>query len=271
LCPVLPGPYLRADMPAADYITSDVHLGAVPRSTERAFVAFLEHVGEAGSSLLIAGDLFDFWFEYGDVIPGRHYRVLAALSKLVDAGIPVTYAGGNHDAWGGRFLRDHVGLRLHLEPFRTTLAGRPALVAHGDGLGKGDIKYRILKAVIRSRAAILGFRLLHPELGMKFARSVSSTEPRAQPDAEQKGRAQFIEAWSRAQLTRDPSLAWVVCGHSHVPALVEVEPGRWYVNTGDWLTHFSYVTIDAEGTPAMRRWPDRGAFLPARVAAPPAG
>src|SRR5690606_8059988 len=122
-------------MGEAEYIVSDIHLGAVPDATERQFVRFLERAGAEARSLLIGGDLFDFWFEYGEVIPGRHFRTLGALAQLVDAGIAVTLAGGNHDAWGGRFLREHVGVTYHTEPFRIELGGRPALGAPGAGLG----------------------------------------------------------------------------------------------------------------------------------------
>jgi UDP-2,3-diacylglucosamine hydrolase len=236
-----------------DYIVSDLHLGAVPAATEHAFVRFLDHVGEQAGQLLIAGDLFDFWFEYGEVVPGRHFRTLAALARLVDGGMRVTLAGGNHDAWGGRFLREHVGLEYHTEPFTMQLAGRRALVAHGDGLGAGDLKYRALKAVIRSRAATGAFRALHPELGMKLARVVSRTEDRGQHENACRARAAFLEGWAVEQLHRDPELAWVVCGHSHVPAILEVEPGRYYLNCGDWINHCTYITLGADG-PVLRRW-----------------
>jgi UDP-2,3-diacylglucosamine hydrolase len=88
-------------MQRPDYIASDQHLGAIPRSKELSFIRFLERVGSDARSLLLVGDLFDFWFEYGPVIPGKHFRVLAALAELVDSGVPVTLMGGNHDAWGG--------------------------------------------------------------------------------------------------------------------------------------------------------------------------
>jgi UDP-2,3-diacylglucosamine hydrolase len=238
-----------------DYIVSDVHLGAVPDATERKFVAFLDHVAEHAQSLLIAGDLFDFWFEYGDVIPGRHFRTLAALARLVDSGMSVTLAGGNHDAWGGRFLTEHVGVAFHADPFHLQLGGRRALVAHGDGLGRGDLKYRALKTVIRSRAAIGAFRALHPELGLRIARAVSSTEAKADADLAAEGRAAFLDAWATEQMQTDRSIAYVVCGHSHLPVLHEHEPGRFYINSGDWISHFSYVVVTAEG-PALLRWAD---------------
>lgn len=246
-------------MSRPDYIASDVHLGAVPRETERAFLSFLQHVGANAGSLLIAGDLFDFWFEYGPIIQGKHFRVLAALAELVEAGVPVTLAGGNHDAWGGRFLREEVGVAFHERPFHTTFGGRRALVAHGDGLGRGDLRYRVLKMVLRSRPAILGFRALHPELGVRLARAVSATDVRNETDEGARGRARFLEDWAEARLREDPTLAWVVCGHAHMPVIREVERGRFYLNAGDWIRHHSYIIISALGEPALHVWPAQAA------------
>lgn len=245
-------------MTKPDYITSDVHLGAVPEERERSFLRFLSHTGAEAGRLLIPGDLFDFWFEYGEVIPGRHFRVLASLRELVDAGVPVILLGGNHDAWGGRFLEEHVGVSFHAGHLRTAIAGKPALLAHGDGLGRGDLKYRALKKVLRSRVTIAAFRALHPELGLKIARRVSTTEAKADDDPGKQGRAAFIEEWARTQLAEDPSLGWVVCGHAHLPVLEEVEPGRYYVNAGDWLTHRSYVVVSGGGEPELCVWEGAG-------------
>lgn len=245
-------------MKKADYIVSDTHLGAVPRETERAFVRFLEHTGSEAASLVINGDLFDFWFEWGPVIPARHFRVLAALAAVVDAGVPVAMVGGNHDAWGGKFLSEDVGMRVIDGVLRTRIGDRPALVAHGDGLGKGDYKYRMLKRVLRSKPAVWGFRALHPELGVMLANRVSNTEAKADEDHSTKGRAAFLEGWASEQLAMDPSLGLVTCGHSHVPALLEVAPGRYYVNSGDWVSNRTYVTVRPGEPPELKNWPQSG-------------
>jgi UDP-2,3-diacylglucosamine hydrolase len=133
------------------------------------------------------------------------------------------------------------------------LGGQRALVAHGDGLGAGDLKYRALKAVIRSRAAIAAFRALHPMLGLRLAERVSSTDAKPGEAAQLAGRAAFLEEWARARLAEDAGLGFVVCGHSHVPALVPVSEGRFYLNAGDWLRHFSYVRLE-DGVPVLARW-----------------
>jgi len=240
-------------MSKPDLIVSDLHLGGVPAETERRFRRFLEREAAGARALLIAGDLFDFWFEYRTVIPGQHFRVLAALAELVDAGVAVTLAGGNHDAWGGRFLREEVGVAFHDRPFRTTIAGRPALVAHGDGLGTGDLRYRFLKAVLRSPFTIGTFRWMHPDLGIRVAHAVSRTEGREANDA-MRGRAAFLREWALSQLAGDPDLHYVVCGHSHLPDIVEADAGRWYLNAGDWINHFTYIVVAPHEAPRLARW-----------------
>jgi UDP-2,3-diacylglucosamine hydrolase len=239
-----------------DLIVSDIHLGAVPASTEVAFRRFLEHAGTGASSLLINGDLFDFWFEYGTVIPAKHYRVLAALRDLVESGLPVSFVGGNHDAWGGRFLRDEVGLTLHQGEVETRLGGLKTLVVHGDGVGAGDHKYRALRWFIRHPAIVRSFRILHPDLGSWIANRVSTTEKKAAGMDAVRSRAGFIRDWAVERLKTETDLDLIVAGHAHYPELLEVEEGRYYANAGDWIHNFTYLSIPGGGAaPELRTWP----------------
>lgn len=93
-------------------VVSDIHLGAVPASTERSFRDFLAYAKQQASGLLINGDLFDVWLASRHFVVRDHIRVLAAIADIVDAGIPVYFVGGNHDAleFGGEVLRDRGGL-----------------------------------------------------------------------------------------------------------------------------------------------------------------
>jgi UDP-2,3-diacylglucosamine hydrolase len=236
-------------------IVSDIHLGAVAPATERAFRHFLAEATPGSSGLLINGDLFDFWFEYRSVIPRVHYRVLAALADVVDSGVPVSFVGGNHDAWGGAFLRDEVGVKVLNGPLEMELAGRRTLVAHGDGVGTGDLGYRALKRVIRHPVTVGAFRVLHPDWGWWIANRVSSTEDKAEfSDAAAAGRASYIRRWAVGELERDSDLTLVVAGHSHVPVVEEVFPGRFYANSGDWVHHRSYLELTPGAPPLLREW-----------------
>ena len=239
------------------YVVSDIHLGAVPAETERAFRRFLDHVAQDASFLLINGDLFDFWFEYRHVVLAEHYRVLAKLKDVVEAGVSIAFVGGNHDAWAGPFLRDEVGIALYSGPVEMTLGGRRTLVAHGDGVGRGDLKYRALKKMIRNPVTVGAFRVLHPDLGRRIALMASRTEHRtAAADEKARGRSAYIQAWALEQMRRDPGIDLVLTGHAHLASLTEVGPGRFYVNSGDWLGTYDYVVLPpGGGAPELRVWP----------------
>ncbi len=242
------------------FLASDIHLGSVPRDTERAFVSWLEHCGRHASQVVINGDLFDFWFEYRSVVPRGHTRVLGALSALVDAGLPVLFMGGNHDWWGGRFLREEIGVDFRQEPLVLDLQGYRTLLAHGDGMGAGDLGYRMLRLLLRGRLTRGAFRLLHPDFGAWVARRVSKTGQRTPESlAKQKERSEFLETWARARLSESPELDLVILGHTHVPVLREVGAGRFYLNSGDWVEHRSYAILSSGAPPRLLEWSADGA------------
>jgi UDP-2,3-diacylglucosamine hydrolase len=237
------------------FIISDVHLGAVPRATELALCQWLEHAGDAASRVVINGDLFDFWFEYGTVIPRGHTRVLGALARLVDGGVPVDFMGGNHDWWADSYLSNEIGLTIHREPVILELAGQRVLLAHGDGLGAGDLGYRMLRLVLRGRATRWAFRWLHPDLGARVARWVSRTEVRGgEPDERELARGRFLRDWAVTRLEGSSDVDHVLLGHSHLPERIEVAPGRFYVNGGDWVRHRTYVVLAPGQAPVLEEW-----------------
>lgn len=237
------------------YVVSDIHLGAVPDETERAFLRFLDEVAVSASRLLINGDLFDFWFEYRTVIHAKHYRVLAALKELREAGVPIDFMGGNHDAWGGPFLRDEIGINLLDDVAELDLAGFRALVVHGDGVGSGDLGYRILKRIIRSPVSIAAFRALHPDWGSRLASFVSTTEGKqGNAHGTNPVRAAALSTWAEQRLAERPDIDLVLAGHTHIPVVKEVEPGRYYINTGDWINHSNYLVLRKDAPPVLRSW-----------------
>lgn len=255
--PVLP---CRAVSTKPVYVTSDAHLGAVSPEGERAFLAWLEHAGSAASRIVINGDLFDFWFEYRSAIPRGYTRALGALARIVDDGVPVLLMGGNHDWWGGSYLRDEVGVDFHQEPVVVDLAGHRTYLAHGDGLGRGDLGYRLLRWMLRSRVTRTAFRWLHPDVGAWIARSVSVTpasappERSGEPSEAERARARILGDWARTKLRSEPDLDLVLLGHAHVPEVDEVDAGRFYVNTGDWIHHRSYAVLEPDTPPRLERW-----------------
>lgn len=241
-------------------IASDAHLGASPPEHGRAFLDWLEYAGSEAREVILNGDVFDFWFEYRWGITRGHGEVLTRLEALVDGGIPVTLVGGNHDWWGGSYLRDEIGVTFLHQPERRTVAGRNAFLAHGDGLGAGDHGYRLMRHVLRSPVTRFAFGLLPVAVGDRIAAGVSNTEVhREQWTARQEARSAALEGFAVDLLGREPELDLVLLGHTHLPLVREVEPDRWYVNSGDWVFHQSYVVLRDGEPPRLLDWRERSA------------
>lgn len=237
-------------LPSPCFVISDTHLGAAPPEVERALLAFLRSLRGRARSLLINGDLFDFWFEWRTVIPRVGFRVLAALADLADDGVQVVWIAGNHDCWGGEVLRRDVGVIYHEGPWRGEIAGWQARVEHGDGLrGAADRRYRLLRGVIRHPLSVRAFRLIHPDLGSRLANGSSHASRTYRGHDEGAG----LRDVAAGALAADPSLDLVVFGHSHVATLARMPGGGVYANPGSWLDAPAYLLVTPERL-ELRRW-----------------
>jgi UDP-2,3-diacylglucosamine hydrolase len=229
-------------LPSPCYVFSDTHLGAAPSDVERQLLAFLRYLGGRAGSVVINGDLFEFWFEWRSVIPRSSFRVLAALADLVERDTPVLWVAGNHDCWGGDVLRRDVGVDYHVGAWSGSLAGWRTLIEHGDGLRDvEDRKYRRLRSVIRHPASIWAFRhLLHPDLGSRLAAGSSHASRTYQ--ARDGGRG--LRAVAMDRLASNAAVELLILGHSHVAALERSPGGSIYANAGSWMTQPTYLRVD---------------------------
>ena len=236
-------------LPAPCFVFSDVHLGVTPPQVEGALLGFLDHVRDAAGSVVINGDLFDFWFEWRTVMPRAGFRVLAGLARIVDAGIPVLWVAGNHDCWGGDLLTKDVGVTYHIGSWTGSIAGWRTRVDHGDGLRDvEDRRYRALRRVLRNPWSIRAFRWIHPDLGSRIA--LGSSHASRTYRARDGGEGLRVVAHRQLEALADVDL--LIYGHSHVP-LLERGPAGVYGNAGTWMDDTTYLTI-REDAVRLHRW-----------------
>jgi UDP-2,3-diacylglucosamine hydrolase len=227
--------------PGPVFFLSDAHLGAPvgPPDREDTLLALIGTAQREAGALFILGDLFDFWFEYRHAVPKGTFRVAHALRGVVEAGIPVVYLGGNHDFWIGSYLQEELGVRSYLHPIEVRLQGRLVHLAHGDGLGPGDLGYKFIKRVLRHPWAIAGYRSLHPDLGIPLARRFSTTSRRFTEPREIL-LPKILRDVARPRLRGEISA--MVMGHVHYPTHCQGE-GRDFVIAGDWLESFTHARL----------------------------
>ncbi len=228
-------------------VVSDAHLGVTPPATEAGLLSFLEAVPDLGDCLLVNGDLFDFWFSYGRVIPRRGFHVAAALARL-RLRVPIVMVGGNHDRWGGDFWVRDIGIRF--EPHRATfeLGTRRVAAIHGDGLTEPRLRATLLHRAINHPFTAVVYRAIHPEIGLRVVDALSPHLGDHSPDPAKLARAvERQTTWVSALLEREPELGLVIMGHTHQAALAEVAPGRHYLNPGAWFDGFRYAIATESG------------------------
>jgi UDP-2,3-diacylglucosamine hydrolase len=224
-------------------LVGDAHLGRGSPQAEQAFLAFLDTVPRLGDGLLVTGDLFEFWFSYARAVPRRGVRIVAALAQLRRR-IPILFAGGNHDRWGGSFWGDELGIEFVPAEGRFDVRGTAGLVVHGDGITETHWSARVLHRILRHEATVSLYRAVHPDLGLWLVDHLSGyLGDRERTPAEISSSALQQEAWARKRLAAEPSLGLIIMGHTHYAAVVEVEPGRFYVNPGAWFDGYRYAVV----------------------------
>lgn len=238
------------------YIISDVHLGSGDDSLrrERDLVCFLDSIAADMHTLVLLGDIFDFWFTYRYVVPRGHARFIGKLAQLSDMGVEIHYFIGNHDMWVFDYFHEETGAIMHDAPVILTLGGHRLLLGHGDGLENNDPHYAFLKRMFRSRFNQRLFAFLHPSIGFGIATRWSGNSRKKHPATGQRYRgddSEGIYQYAKRMLAQSP-FEYAVFGHRHgqVQRPIHIaQPARdaMYCNVGNWIERRDYAVIDVNG------------------------
>ena len=231
------------------YFVSDVHLGLQvgnPADREARFVAFLRGIdpGET-SALYLLGDIWDFWYEYRDVVPKGYVRVFAALTELMDSGVQVYFFQGNHDIWSYAYFEE-LGMKRLVQPYAVRIGKRDFCLGHGDGLGPGMRGYKFMRALFYSRVAQRLFSTLHPWFAFRIARRWSAGRQKKHVTPyEWKGTSEPLYKFA-LQYNKTRKADYFIFGHFHTPVDMEVEGGSRLIVLGDWKKQSSYLYFDGK-------------------------
>jgi UDP-2,3-diacylglucosamine hydrolase len=240
-------------LPLPVWFVSDVHWPLTRTYVQgQPFLSFLESLEGKGGSLILLGDIFDFWFEWREVVPAYWFDLFYRLRRLIDRGTRILFVNGNHDFHPGSYLEKEIGLELSPDELVFRAGEKRFHACHGDGLARRDRGYRLLKKVIRHPASIWLYKtLLHPDWGIALARWTSHTS-RKHRQIDKAAWAEEYFDFARTGFERGAD--YVVLGHLHYPELRQAGE-KAYLNCGDWLSDHTYGFYDGR-TLQLRHWPD---------------
>ena len=225
------------------YFASDFHLGSpnLKESLEREkkIISWLNEIEKDAKSIYLLGDIFDFWFEYKKVVPKGFVRFLAKLADLIEKGIDIHYVVGNHDMWMRDYLEQEIGLKVHFQEFIIEQDHKLIFIGHGDGLGKGDYKYKVLKFIFSSKICKWLFSRLHPNFGISLGQAWSNKNKRKKETLVNEDKEILVE-YCKEQQKNNP-VDYYVFGHRHIPMNIRIDERCNYINIGDWIHHYSYA------------------------------
>ena len=244
------------------YFASDFHLGYPDHQTslarERKVVAWLDSIKSDAQVVFLVGDIFDFWFEYKNVVPKGFVRLLGKLAELSDSGIEIIVFAGNHDIWMFDYFTKELGIKVY-RAFQEYSVGSNQLavgsnsdlesaisnhnsqlitfyVVHGDGLGPGDFGYKYLKKVFESKLSQWAFGWIHPHAGMTFATWWSGSrkdEDRIKREMQFRGDNEWLWSFAKEQEALKHH-DFYIFGHRHLLLDLPVSENSRYVNLGQW-------------------------------------
>ena len=266
------------------YFASDFHLGYPDHQTslarERKVVAWLDSIKSDAQVVFLVGDIFDFWFEYKNVVPKGFVRLLGKLAELSDSGIEIIVFAGNHDIWMFDYFTKELGIKVYrefqeyevrvestekrLENKNSTLAMEDTelyslnvklstfYIVHGDGLGPGDFGYKYLKKVFESKLSQWAFGWIHPHAGMTLATWWSGSrkdEERIKRELQFRGENEWLWSFAKEQEAIKHH-DFYIFGHRHLLLDLPVNENSRYVNLGQWAyddeNSYHFAVFDKE-------------------------
>lgn len=233
------------------YFASDFHLGspshAESRKREDRIMRWLNAIEGNCGELFLMGDIFDFWFEYREVVPKGFVRLQGKLAMMSDAGIKIYFFKGNHDMWVNDYFTKEMGIGVISDELVIERGGKRFYLHHGDGLGPGDQKYKVLRKIFRNPVCQWLFSIVPPRIGLGIANwwSGSSRLANSTEEVFNGVENEWLAIYAKEQLQK-VHFDYFIFGHRHLPLDIQLTDKSRYINIGEWINFNSYAVFDGK-------------------------
>ncbi len=228
------------------FFVSDVHISGPNDPRYKRFLSFVDYVIEQNAdSLIILGDLFEFFYGSSSYIEKTYPALFKVFKKLDDAGIEIYYLYGNHD-FNFKLSKSYI---LSGPNLVTVVGEKDALFAfHGDGLDPSDYQYRFLKYILRSKIFKFVSYAIPQAVLYRIAGFFSGVSRKTNHNKKVLGgRERFYRESAEKNILDKGSFKYCVFAHTHVPQLCTYNNGgktSYYINPGFFGEDSTYAVID---------------------------
>ena len=203
-------------------IVSDIHIGS-SKYNYKDLVDLLKNTEY--DQLILAGDIIDFI-----KIPSFSHRFIEILNAI-DFSKDIVYVVGNHDV-SFEGLVGYSAFKVgFVKEYEFEEAGRKFRVVHGHQFDNGLVRFDFLMKFVS---------IIHDWIERTFTRDLTTWWVNYKIR-----KRKLRRVWDILKLNTDVDV--IIMGHCHYPeAVIWVDKDqsiKTYVNSGDWVSHKSWVSI----------------------------
>ena len=213
-----------------DFI-SDLHLHATDEATFRAWQQYLSRTST--DAVFMLGDLFEAWvgddaaLEFPASFEARCAEVLRGAARRM----PLFFMHGNRDFLVGSDFLGHCETQFLQDPTVLAFASERWLLTHGDALCLADTDYQQFRQQVRDPAWQQAFLARPLAQRQHIARELREQSQQVQRAAETYA---DVDAAAACEWLDAAQAGSMIHGHTHRPAVHELEPGRQRWVLSDW-------------------------------------
>jgi len=217
-------------------ILSDLHIGS-RNSNESALLDFLSE--NDCDELILAGDIIDFIR-----IPSFTNKSYHLFNIIENFQGDIIYIVGNHDiSFRGLVGKSAFGVQF-VDKYEFIDGPRKYRVEHGDKYETGIVQWKFLMKIISIFQEFLE-RWLETDLGDWKQKLLSN-------------KRKLRRIWDIIEWNEDADV--FIMGHTHLPEVLiwvdENEQIKTYANTGDWVQHQTYITVE-DNVLRLKNWKNK--------------
>ncbi len=241
-----------------------MHLGSAyhkePMEVERRIVRWLDFIRPTAKAIYFLGDVFDYWFEYKNVVPRGYVRFLGRLAEMSDEGVEIHFFAGNHDVWFSDYLEVELGAMIHHKATEVVLNDKVFRLSHGDEeYAELSFINKLLYKTFRNKFCQMLYKAVHPRWTVGWAMWASLQSRKKGVRDEQKKLGNIPHAYqndyfdvekeplvlfSKQKAEVEPLIDFFIFGHRHLLLDMSMRGNKRCVILGDWIRYNSYAVWD---------------------------
>jgi UDP-2,3-diacylglucosamine hydrolase len=236
-------------------VVSDLHLGkdeASDSESIRQLSSCLETIQPV--HVIFLGDVFDAFIDAGGEAPEHVHKWARLIEPLVERGCTITYLMGNHDRWHRGYVEKLTGYSPIRRSMSLEWAGQMIQLEHGDFGPKHGGSTSFMRWL---SDLSLVHRLYTMVLPMGGAQALAAAVSRRFSSFDPNPAAVKVLSDYAGALVASSGVDGVIMGHCHQPGLFDLsgfKKGAWYLNSGDWYEHRSFIVLGEDAVARLCTW-----------------